>query len=91
LEKHHASQCHQLLASPTTNICSNLTPQEKLWITGLVTKAILSTDMALHRGQLEQMQIRVAGEPLDISSENDRRMFVAFILHAAGNTVIPVV
>lgn len=86
LEKHHSSECHELLADPTTNVISELSPRDKAWITSLLTKAILSTDMALHKTLLDQMQVRIArNEPFDINDENDRRSLVCFILHCAGN------
>ena len=89
LEKHHAAETHKLLFSHKTDILSNLSPQERNYITSLITRAILSTDMALHGSLIEDFQRHVAREfPFDKENINDRKFLVSFVLHCAGNLLM---
>jgi hypothetical protein len=86
LEKHHCAETHRLLSHPDTDILASLSTSDRAWITRLITKAILSTDMALHCSQLEYVQQRLANQQyLDLDNvEADRKTLVAFLLHCAG-------
>lgn len=85
LEKHHASETHRLLNQTESNFLITLDASDRMWLTSLLTKAILGTDMASHRQQLEAIQLRVAKEEAFIAdNSNDRRTLVSFFLHCAG-------
>lgn len=90
LEKHHASQTHKLLNNPETDILAGLDEAGRSWVTNMITRAILGTDMSLHRWLLDRMELRIAqGEPLKYADEAQHRVLrtdlVCYILHCAGD------
>ena len=84
LERHHASMTHRLLSSTNSSIFENLTPEEQTYMNGLVTDAILATNMAVHFEHVERLDIVSKNDPpFDVTSTSSRRDLVGHIVHAA--------
>ena len=77
---------HQLLSDPRYDILGSLLEVERAEMRLLITHCILSTDMAKHAEELDQM-VKCASDdpPFDKSNKSSRYMLLAFVMHSAGN------
>lgn len=85
LERHHSSMTHRLLTSANSNILEHLSLEEQNYVQGVVTDAILSTNMSVHFAHVERLEIAAKNEkaPFDITSSSSRRDLVGHVVHAA--------
>lgn len=84
LERHHASMTHRLLSSHSSNILEGLPEEEEKYVRGVITDAIMATNMAEHFKHVERLEVLSKNDPpFDINSPSSRRELVGYIVHTA--------
>jgi hypothetical protein len=84
LERHHSSMTHRLLSSANSNILENLSEEEQTYVQGVITDAILATNMGVHFAHVERLELSSKNDPpFDVTSTSSRRDLVGHIVHAA--------
>merc|ERR1719230_2197905 len=92
LENHHCYTAFVLVKKH--KLLDGVCPEEKSSIRQTMISAILGTDMVHHFSHCSKLEARlanVAAEPIDASSDEDRKLVIVSLLHAAdiGNVAKP--
>lgn len=85
LENHHLAPTFNVLLDKQYNIFERWSEEEKRRSRKVITKAILSTDMAVHKSLQEMMQSRSHLTPaaFNLSEEEDKEDMLRILLHTA--------
>jgi len=84
LETFHCQAAILAVSKPNCNILSNLSIKQlnDYWI--IVKEIIMSTDKSLHSKIIDDVKLRMQGEPIDLSNTQNRLSIMKLLLKAAN-------
>jgi len=94
LENHHLAVAWSILDQPNCNILENLDDDERTYFKELVTEMVLSTDMAMHFPQVNEIKATIENTPIeywkqvlddnaDYPSSLEKPKIMSLMMHAA--------